>query len=196
MATTGPYSLVGIDPGIRGAMVILVCEDASLLDLHSVPFWCLRCREGLIGDSYDIQPGGVCVPLMETHRRCPIEAIHIERVHSVRGQGLVSTFNFGYYYGVLSGAIRGLGFSLQAVHPRSWKAAIRRLTGNGKARGRSDGDEGRRIRLKRLYEEAMRRAETAAACPDGERLGNRKDRQGIFDAVGIAVGGYYLNGRG
>ena len=44
----------------------------------------------------------------------------VERVHSFPGQGVASTFNFGYNYGVWLGILSALHIPYQLCLPRKW----------------------------------------------------------------------------
>lgn len=50
----------------------------------------------------------------------------IEHVHAVRGQGVTSTFNFGYYYGIARGALQHAGGRVVTVEPITWQTWVRK----------------------------------------------------------------------
>jgi crossover junction endodeoxyribonuclease RuvC len=54
----------------------------------------------------------------------------IEKVHSMPGQGVSSTFSFGTGYGQLQGLLAGLGIPFELVTPQSWKKSV--LAGTAK----------------------------------------------------------------
>jgi crossover junction endodeoxyribonuclease RuvC len=54
----------------------------------------------------------------------------IEKVHSMPGQGVASTFSFGCGYGQIQGLLAGLGIPFELVTPQAWKRLI--LAGSAK----------------------------------------------------------------
>ena len=48
----------------------------------------------------------------------------IEKVGSMPGQGVASTFSFGCGYGQIQGLLAGLGIPYELVTPQAWKKAI------------------------------------------------------------------------
>ena len=54
----------------------------------------------------------------------------IEKVHSMPGQGVSSTFSFGTGYGQLQGLLAGLGIPFELVTPQAWKKVV--LAGTAK----------------------------------------------------------------
>lgn len=53
--------------------------------------------------------------------RYQILIAYVEQVHSMPGQGVSSTFNFGHATGVVEGVIQGLYIPMSLVTPNSWK---------------------------------------------------------------------------
>jgi crossover junction endodeoxyribonuclease RuvC len=54
----------------------------------------------------------------------------IEKVHSMPGQGVSSTFSFGTGYGQIQGLLAGLGIPFELVTPQAWKKLV--LAGTAK----------------------------------------------------------------
>lgn len=93
--------IVGIDPGKTGAMALLTedetvdfAEFSDLRSLHSV-----------------------------MNEWKPTHAI-IEKVHAMPGQGVSSTFTFGYYAGLAEGLIISLGIPYEFVRPQQWQKGL------------------------------------------------------------------------
>jgi len=97
--------IMGVDPGVSGA-VAFYFPMVHRLAVDDVP----------------VAGGEINVPelarLIRIHR--PTLAV-IERVHSMPGQGVSSSFNFGRSYGDVRGAIGALDVPLHFVTPQKWK---------------------------------------------------------------------------
>lgn len=48
----------------------------------------------------------------------------IEKVHSMPGQGVASTFKFAYYAGLAEGLVLGLGIPYEFVRPQEWQKGL------------------------------------------------------------------------
>jgi len=57
----------------------------------------------------------------------------IEKVGSMPGQGVASTFTFGTGYGQLQGILAGLGIPFELVTPQAWKKLVLAGTAKDKA---------------------------------------------------------------
>jgi crossover junction endodeoxyribonuclease RuvC len=86
--------IVGIDPGKNGAVALL----GDTIRLYKMPdFGGLSC-------------------LLEG-----CDFIVLEKVHSMPGQGVRSTFSFGMRYGMALEAVSGSGIPYKLVSPQTWK---------------------------------------------------------------------------
>jgi len=56
---------------------------------------------------------------------------YLERVHSMPGQGVASSFKFGANYGFYRGCIQALGVSLIEVTPQAWQKGLMLPAGKG-----------------------------------------------------------------
>jgi hypothetical protein len=96
----GP-SVLGIDPGQSGGIAFIVTT-------------------------------GTAIPMPKTERdvweaiqETPIGAhAFIERVHSMPGQGVSSSFKFGQGYGFLRGCLIARGMTFEEVSPAVWQKAL------------------------------------------------------------------------
>ena len=70
----------------------------------------------------------------------------IERVNSMPGQGVASSFTFGKGFGIWLGILASFSVSVDLVHPTRWKKAM--LDGMGKEK------DAARIRAKELFPSA------------------------------------------
>lgn len=96
---------IGIDPGMSGGMAA-VNEDGATAEKFVSPQLAMSWLEGLDGDSF-VNSG--------------IEAVIVERVHSMPKQGVSSTFKFGFNAGQWDGLLTGLGFQPVYVQPAVWQ---------------------------------------------------------------------------
>lgn len=103
-----PY--IGIDPGKAGAIVILY--TTGHIEATAMP---------ISGKAIDIATLNEWIyeRVKETN---PITII--EKVHSMPGQGVSSTFSFGFNVGVLHGVITSLMIPLYPVAAPTWKRIV------------------------------------------------------------------------
>ena len=93
---------IGIDPGKKGGYAII--DDVH----HTV--------EAYPWDDMEF------VRKMVEYSECGMSVmVCVEKVNSMPGQGLVSTFSFGKAAGFIEGVLTACGLSYQLVSPRVWK---------------------------------------------------------------------------
>jgi Holliday junction resolvasome RuvABC endonuclease subunit len=120
-------AFLGIDPGLDGALVVLV-RDAS--GVRCVLQHCTRdlCPDGYLPERMD---AAVSEAIVEW---APTLAV-LERVHARPGEGVSSSFKFGVGWGLWRGILAGRISSVLEPTPQSWqKAVLRDIPGEGKAR--------------------------------------------------------------
>ena len=148
--------IMGVDPGASGALVILDTDDRSIVVIDMPTTKVKRGPRTVnqvdaVALSHALQPySGECTAL-------------VEKVHSMPGQGLVSTFSFGRAAGVLEGVLAALDIPFSLIPPQTWTKAMR-LFG---------GKDGSRARAQELF-------------PDQAHLFARKKDDGRADAALIA----------
>jgi len=106
--------IIGIDPGLSGAIAIL--EDNKIKELFDMP----------------VMPDGkknkrqlnsaLLVKLIKDN----IESLEntimvVEQVNAMPGQGVTSMFNFGQTFGAIKGICAALGLPIFFVRPAKWK---------------------------------------------------------------------------
>ena len=91
---------IGIDPGKSGALAIIDGENARV-----IPFDEQEYIEILNILAIDHSLSVVC----------------LEDVHSMPGQGVKSTFNFGENFGWIQGVLCAMRIPYQLVSPKKWK---------------------------------------------------------------------------
>ena len=90
---------IGIDPGKTGAVAFLD-EKGNYIDVLDFG------QDDLVPVLWD--------------RALKVQHAYLERVHSMPGQGVASTFNFGENFGWWQGLLTGFGISYSLVRPQDW----------------------------------------------------------------------------
>lgn len=101
--------ILGIDPGISGAIAVLDGEH-NYIDHLLMPTI-------KTGKSNRIN-GAAIVSFLRSY---DISHAYLEQVNSMPKQGVASTFNFGHAAGVIEGIIQGMFIPYTLVTPQSWK---------------------------------------------------------------------------
>jgi crossover junction endodeoxyribonuclease RuvC len=101
--------LIGIDPGISGAIVVLD-------DVHQPIEWELMPTVKT-GKASRVN-GSALRTIVELGG---IDHVYVESVHSMPKQGVASSFNFGHSAGVVEGVLQALGVPYTLVTPQAWK---------------------------------------------------------------------------
>lgn len=105
--------LIGIDPGIGGAIVILQSRAAP------VPIeWC-RMPTLKVGKSSRVD----CAAVARFLQDYDTGQAYIEQVHAMTGQGATSMFTFGHAAGAVEGVVAALMIPVTLVTPQHWKKA-------------------------------------------------------------------------
>lgn len=99
-------NVIAFDPGQKGGIAIYY---QGITTAHPMP---------LAGKVLDLP---AIADLVRSHS--PSIAV-IEKVGSMPGQGVASTFTFGCGYGQLQGLLAGMGIPFELVTPQAWKKLI------------------------------------------------------------------------
>ncbi|WP_239651517.1 Holliday junction endonuclease [Neosynechococcus sphagnicola] len=99
-------ALIAIDPGLSGAISIL---HSGTLTAHPRP---LAGKELVLG------------AIAQLIRSANPSLAVLEKVHSMPGQGVSSTFKFGTGYGSILGILVVLGIRTELVPPQTWKRVV------------------------------------------------------------------------
>jgi len=108
---------LGIDPGHSGAVSVLE-TDGSLLHVFDTP---------LINKSYDVT---VMLEILRDYQ--PARAA-LEIQHAMPKQGVTSTFETGYGYGLWYMALSALGIPFDLVRAQDWKRSLGIPAGSDKS---------------------------------------------------------------
>lgn len=106
--------VLGVDPGIRGAIALLRGQAVSVLEdlpTHTLTTTTRKSRDEL--DAHGLH--GILAD------EAPIDAAFIEQVGPMPRQGVVSTYRFGYSAGVIYGILTAMGIAVHFVPPKVWQ---------------------------------------------------------------------------
>ncbi len=111
--------IVGIDPGLTGAIALLDGEEC-------IKVWDMPVSAKTHGKGREVNPYLLVDLLYEADTLAcadgsPISTVWIERVASMPGQGVAGVFSLGNSVGVLAGALAGVGARVEYVTPQRWK---------------------------------------------------------------------------
>jgi len=109
--------IVGIDPGLSGALFFLDPNHLSAGEAVDLPVHLLM-RGGKKKREVDVSG------LIEILAGRRLEHAFLEQVSAMPGQGVSSVFAFGKAYGVILGAIAAHSIPLTLVAPIVWKRAL------------------------------------------------------------------------
>jgi crossover junction endodeoxyribonuclease RuvC len=118
--------LIGIDPGISGAVVVL--QSAA----HPEPIEWMRMPSVKVGKSSRVD----CAALARFLADFDAGHAYIEQVHAMPGQGATSMFTFGHAAGAVEGVIAAMMIPVTLVTPQRWKG-LAGLIGKDKDAARS-----------------------------------------------------------
>ncbi len=106
--------IIGIDPGLSGAIAIL--EDKKVLDLFEMPVMAEGKKNKKQLNSAQLV--NIIKNSLENENET---AIVVEQVNAMPGQGVTSMFNFGQSFGAIKGVSAALNLPIFFVRPSKWK---------------------------------------------------------------------------
>ena len=106
--------IVGIDPGLSGAIAIL--EDKKVLNVYDMPVM----AEGK-KNKRQINSAQLVNLLRENNENDEELVVIVEQVNAMPGQGVTSMFNFGQTFGAIKGVCAALNLPIFFVRPSKWK---------------------------------------------------------------------------
>ncbi len=106
--------VIGIDPGLSGAIAIL--EDKKVLYLFDMPVMADGKKNKRQLNSAHL----VDIIKNNTGKNDEI-AVVVEQVNAMPGQGVTSMFNFGQTFGAIKGVCAALDLPIFFVRPSKWK---------------------------------------------------------------------------
>ena len=106
--------IIGIDPGLSGAIAIL--EDNKIKELFDMPVM----PDGKKNKRQ--QNSALLVKLIKDNiENLEDTVMVVEQVNAMPGQGVTSMFNFGQTFGAIKGICAALGLPIFLVRPAKWK---------------------------------------------------------------------------
>jgi len=114
--------IIGIDPGITGAIAMIWPESIEVYDLPTM-------AKGKGGAKVKKQ-----IDAAELHKILVVGrhwfgvdkvSVYLERVSAMPGQGVASMFSMGDTFGCIRGVIGAIGYPVEIITPQSWKKYYR-----------------------------------------------------------------------
>ncbi len=106
--------IIGIDPGLSGAIAIL--EDKKVVSLFDMPVMAEGKKNKRQLNSAQL------VNIIKEYVSSDDEVVVIvEQVNAMPGQGVTSMFNFGQTFGAIKGVCAALQLPIYFVRPSKWK---------------------------------------------------------------------------
>ncbi len=106
--------IVGIDPGLDGAIAFLK-DSLELVLAEDMPTYAGT------GTRREVNESELAKILKRAYSSGGHDAVYLERVSAMPGQGVSSMFSFGCSYGIVRGVLSALEFPYELVTPQSWK---------------------------------------------------------------------------
>ena len=106
--------IIGIDPGLTGAIAIL--EDNKVLNIFEMPVM----SEGK-KNKRQLNSAQLVSLLNDNISNKEEVSVIVEQVNAMPGQGVTSMFNFGQTFGAIKGICAALGLPIFFVRPSKWK---------------------------------------------------------------------------
>jgi hypothetical protein len=107
--------ILGIDPGLDGALALVDVESGALVDVGDMPT--LKLKNGRIPDTYQL------AAWLDREAKQIIEA-WLERAWPRPGEASTLSFTLGRNYGELRGVVAANFIPLHEVTPLAWKRAM------------------------------------------------------------------------
>ena len=106
--------IIGIDPGLNGAIAII--EGKKVISLFDMPVM----AEGK-KNKRQLNSAQLVHILKSNIKNFENSVVVVEQVNAMPGQGVTSMFNFGQTFGAIKGVCAALGLSIYLVRPSKWK---------------------------------------------------------------------------
>ena len=106
--------IIGIDPGLSGAIAVL--ENNKVLNIFDIPVM----SEGK-KNKRQLNSALLVDLLKENINKEEEVVVVVEQVNAMPGQGVTSMFNFGQTFGAIKGICAALDLPIFLVRPSKWK---------------------------------------------------------------------------
>ena len=106
--------IIGIDPGLSGAIAVM--HDKKVINLYDMPVM----AEGK-KNKRQLNSSQLVNIIKENINEGEETIVVVEQVNAMPGQGVTSMFNFGQTFGALKGICAALELPIFFVRPSKWK---------------------------------------------------------------------------
>ena len=106
--------IIGIDPGLSGAIAVL--ENNKVLNIFDMPVM----SEGK-KNKRQLNSAHLVNLIKENINSNDEISVVVEQVNAMPGQGVTSMFNFGQSFGILKGICSAMHLPVYYVRPAKWK---------------------------------------------------------------------------
>ncbi len=106
--------IIGIDPGLSGAIAVL--ENNKVLNMFDMPVM----SEGK-KNKRQLNSAQLVKLIKDNISKNEDISVIVEQVNAMPGQGVTSMFNFGQTFGAIKGVCAALGLPIYFVRPSKWK---------------------------------------------------------------------------
>ena len=106
--------VIGIDPGLSGAIAVL--DDKKVLKIIDMPVM----AEGK-KNKKQLNSAQLVNIIKDNTKNCEEAIVVVEQVNAMPGQGVTSMFNFGQTFGAIKGVCAALELPIFFVRPSKWK---------------------------------------------------------------------------
>ena len=106
--------IIGIDPGLSGAIAIL--DDNKIKELFDMPVM----PDGK-KNKRQLNSALLVKLIKDNIKNLEDTVMVVEQVNAMPGQGVTSMFNFGQTFGAIKGICAALGLPIFFVRPAKWK---------------------------------------------------------------------------
>lgn len=117
--------LIGIDPGLEGAIAVLYVDSDGLVVSHIFDMPTVQLTKG----KRQVSEHGLIGLLVDIGQ---VDHVAVETVTSSPQMGVTSAFNFGRGVGVIATALVALKRPTTYLRPQEWQKAVGRPNGAGK----------------------------------------------------------------
>jgi len=114
--------IMGIDPGLSGAISVVEIDSGTLVDMIDIPTYKSPTKSRKSGFIQNVDPHQLS-SLLDMYAGLTSLAV-IEEPGAMPRQGLSSTFRFGHVCGLIHGILAGHYVPVIPVKPAVWKGAF------------------------------------------------------------------------
>jgi len=114
--------IMGIDPGLSGAISVVEIDSGTLIDMIDMPTYKTPTKSRKSGHFEHVDPHQLS-SLLDMYAGLTSLAV-IEEPGAMPRQGLSSTFRFGHVCGLIHGILAGHYVPVIPVKPAVWKGAF------------------------------------------------------------------------